>query len=181
LKSFPCPEFLHPLIRFALKARAFLGRVVRNCAVTDTKIVLMDLFFARTYTGDALKIVSFLRDPYVVGKMIRKELARIVEERKSFRGTFVRYGFKSGWRGRRQETVLLRDIYETETGTKITDHLWFNLTKQFESLQLSEGDRIEFDARAKAYVKGYVNNRGAIDQRKIDYKLSHPTSIRKAK
>ena len=30
----------------------------------------------------------------------------------------------------------------------------------------------------KVYVKGYVNNREYIDEREIDYKLSHPTKVK---
>jgi hypothetical protein len=109
---------------------------------------------------------------------MRKELAKLVEQRKSFTGVFIRYGFKNGWKGKREETVLIKDIIEVDTGIKITDHLWFNLTKEFANLYLTEGDRIEFHARAKAYRKGYVDKR-FIDNRRTDYKLSHPTKVKK--
>jgi hypothetical protein len=110
---------------------------------------------------------------------MRRKLANIEEERKRFSGAFVRYGKKAGFRGKTQETILLRDIRSVTDGQIITDHLWFNLTKEFAALQLSEGDVVEFDARAKSYVKGYVNRLGKIDNRKQDYKLSHPTKVEK--
>ncbi|HYC86165.1 MAG TPA: hypothetical protein VEB86_13125 [Chryseosolibacter sp.] len=110
---------------------------------------------------------------------MRKHLADLKEQRKRFRAIFVRYGKKAGWKGRTAETILLRDIYEIESNSKVTDHLWFNVTKEFSNLDLHEGDVIEFDARSTAYTKGYVNRLGAIDQRKRDYKLSHPTKVKK--
>jgi hypothetical protein len=112
---------------------------------------------------------------------MRKELQKIEEERKRFRGTVLRYGKKSGFKGRTDETILLRDVVDVSTGHRITDHLWLNLTKQFADLQLQEGDCVEFDARVKAYVKGYVNRLGAIDNRKKDFHLSHPTRVKKSK
>jgi len=45
--------------------------------------------------------------------------------------------------------------------------------------ELKQGDKVEFHARVKEYVKGYVNYRDDIDESEIDYKLSHPTKIRK--
>jgi hypothetical protein len=112
---------------------------------------------------------------------MRKQLQRLDGERKRFTGTVVRYGNKSGYKGRMEETILLKDVVDLSTGNKITDHLWFNLTQQFADLRLQEGDHIEFDARVKAYVKGYVNSPGKIDNRKKDFKLSHPTRVVKSK
>ncbi len=68
----------------------------------------------------------------------------------------------------------------TEDGRVVADHLWFNLTKAFAVLgELTEGDRVEFHARAKPYIKGYVNAREFIDERQDDYKLAWPTKARK--
>jgi len=39
---------------------------------------------------------------------------------------------------------------------------------------------LEFDARVKEYSKGYVNKSLHRNQRNTDYKLSHPTKIKKA-
>lgn len=38
---------------------------------------------------------------------------------------------------------------------------------------------MQFDARVKEYEKGYVNYRQGIDERTVDYRLSHPTKIKK--
>jgi hypothetical protein len=75
---------------------------------------------------------------------------------------------------------LLKDVKDAATGVIMTDHLWFNLTKGFAALgPLEPGAIVEFDARVKPYQKGCVNWRQGIDERMIDYKLSHPTKIRR--
>ncbi len=116
---------------------------------------------------------------------MRQRLKVIDGERKTFVGTFVRFGKKSRYRPKKvgdtwvdyDETVLLADIRDLD-GAPVTDHLWFNFTKGFASLgDLSEGDVIRFDARVKPYTKGYVNRREWIDTRETDYKLSHPTKF----
>lgn len=105
---------------------------------------------------------------------LKKELGK----RKKFRGLYVRMGRKAGFNGYSQETILLKDIVDLESGAIVTDHLWFNLTKGFECLSIKEGMTLEFEARIKEYTKGYVNTRYKIDQQKKDYKLSHPTKFR---
>lgn len=110
---------------------------------------------------------------------MRKELKKISNVRTVFRGTFVRYGTKSGYKGP-ERTLLLRDII-SENGKQMTDHLWFNLTKGFQSLgKLDEGDIIEFAARCRPYKKGYKGYREDVyNPVRLDYKLFHPTKIRK--
>ena len=110
---------------------------------------------------------------------MREKLKAIAEQRLRFVGVFVRYGKKAGFRGRTQETILLRDVREFVDGKFISDHLWFNLTEQFANLSLQEGDTVAFDARVKKYMKGYVNNLANINNRKEDYRLSHPTNVKK--
>lgn len=108
---------------------------------------------------------------------MRTALKKIDTERGSFTGTFSKYGQKTNYKGPSTETILLVQITDSE-GTFICDHLWFNLTKGFENIgTLRRGDRIQFDARVKKYNKGFVNRKIGIDQRKTDYKLSHPTKI----
>lgn len=60
------------------------------------------------------------------------------------------------------------------------DHIWLNLTKEFEKLEpyLKEGVIVEFDARIKLYKKGYINRRLNIYDLRYDYKLSHPTRVK---
>ena len=109
---------------------------------------------------------------------MRKQLEQIEEERKTFVGTFERYGTKSGYMGV-QETILLKDIKTTD-GEYITDHLWFNKTKGFSDLgTLKFGDIVQFDARSKEYEKGYKGYRDDVYKPiETDYKLSHPSKIK---
>lgn len=105
---------------------------------------------------------------------MREELKVIDGVRKSFTGKIERYGGKGG----SKFTVLLVDVRHTN-GDFVTDHLWFNLTKGFKSLRLQPGERVQFDARVKPYEKGY-KGRKAIDKPiSSDYKLSHPSKIRR--
>jgi len=109
---------------------------------------------------------------------MRKALAQRDGERTTFLGTFERLGTKRGWVGD-QPTVLLKDI-RTPDGTPICDHLWFNLTRQFASLNLTPGDVVQFDARVREYEKGYKGRREDVYVPiEIDYKLSHPTKVSK--
>jgi hypothetical protein len=109
---------------------------------------------------------------------MRKELEKLNNERRQFSAIFERYGTKSGWKGYPIKTILLKDV---NNGVRIvTDHIWFTMTKGFDALgELKQGDKVEFCARVKEYVKGYVNYRNDIDESEIDYKLSHPTKIKK--
>jgi len=108
---------------------------------------------------------------------MRKKLEAHDEQRLVFHGTFSRYGWKSGYLYPLR-TVLLKNI-QAEDGERVCDHIWMNLTKGLEALgELNAGDVIEFHARVKEYVKGYVNRREWIDERELDYKLSHPTKFR---
>ncbi len=79
-----------------------------------------------------------------------------------------------------ERTVLLKDICDAG-GVIVCDHLWFNLTKAFALLNLQPGDRVQFDARVKKYVKGYFGRRDDVFDKpaEVDYKLSHPTKVTK--
>ena len=106
---------------------------------------------------------------------LRDRLKEINLQRKRFRGVFERYGVKKAYKGFPGITLLLKDV-TTINGESLTDHLWFNHTKGFEALgTLYPGDVIAFNARVKAYVKGYVGRWG--DNRSIDYKMSHPSKV----
>ena len=110
---------------------------------------------------------------------MRKQLEKRNNERFACQGEFVRFGWKTGYRGGALQTVLLRNVTD-HSGILLSDHLWFNFTKQFEKQehQLVEGAVVEFEARVKSYIKGYVNRREEIDERSLDYKLSFPTKIK---
>ena len=108
---------------------------------------------------------------------MRKHLESVKEQRKKFRAVFTRFGKKTNYHGYSDQTVLLTNVRDAETNKVVTDHLWFAYTKGFEKVVLTPGGAIEFDARIKAYKKGYVNRRYGMVERSIDYKLSHPTRI----
>jgi hypothetical protein len=109
---------------------------------------------------------------------MRNELKKEEGKRKKFVATFVRLGKKTGYKGKSEETVLLKNITDPETNKVVTDHIWFSFTKGFQDAGLSEGMLVEFEARVKEYTKGYVNTLYRIDFQSSDYKLSHPTKIK---
>lgn len=113
---------------------------------------------------------------------MRKELRQREGERSVFTGRFERFGAKHNtYTGRDEITVLLRDVTEVATGNRVADHLWFNLTKGFEKLNLEPGDRVQFCARVARYQAGYRgwrNTDAMIDNPpREDFKLSHPTKV----
>lgn len=112
---------------------------------------------------------------------MRKELKKLQNIRKTFNGTFKRYGTKTNWHGFPEKTILLTDIMNMD-GKKVTEHVWFFMTKGFEKLgELKEGDSIQFDARVKEYFKGYNGYRDEARWEKPvgkDYKLNNPTKIK---
>ncbi len=98
-------------------------------------------------------------------------------ERRRFVGTFVRFGKKTGWKGKTLTTILIEYIKDANNKT-VCDHLWFNQTKEFESLKLKKGDRIAFDARVKKYYKGYQGYREDVDKPvEMDFRLANPTKV----
>jgi len=109
---------------------------------------------------------------------MRKELARESGERKKFRAVFSRLGKKTNFKGYSEETILLKNIMDTDTNKIVADHLWFSYTKGFEKVHLVEGVTLEFEARVKEYKKGFVNARYKINNTTLDYKLSNPTKIK---
>ncbi|GIJ96405.1 hypothetical protein CAPN010_05000 [Capnocytophaga cynodegmi] len=101
-------------------------------------------------------------------------------KRLRFKAKFVRYGEKSNRYSFLPLTTLLFVEVESLDGEIKEDHIWLNLTKEFEKLEanLKEGVIVEFDARIKLYKKGYINRRLDIYDLKYDYKLSHPTRVK---
>ena len=110
---------------------------------------------------------------------MRKKLKSLEAIRSTFIGTFCRAGMKVDF-GHPKRTLLLTNVKDS-TGKIITDHLWFNYTKGFATLNLVPGDTVQFDARVKAYVKGYQGYREDIFDKpvELDYLLSHPTKLKK--
>lgn len=110
---------------------------------------------------------------------MRKKLAAQAGVRKRFRATFSRLGKKTNYKGYSEDTILLRHICEANTLRTVADHVWFSYSKAFEKITLTEGIVLEFDARVQEYSKGYVNKRYGINTRTTDFKLSHPTKVKK--
>lgn len=112
---------------------------------------------------------------------MRKELQNIEGVRQRFIATFERYGKKSAYKGPPITTLLFKNIRDVN-GAQFSDHVWFTTNKQFEKLDLQEGDNICFDARVKPYWKGYKGRREDDFSKPVtkDYKLSHPTNIVKS-
>jgi hypothetical protein len=110
---------------------------------------------------------------------MRKALAAENGVRKKFRAVFSRVGKKINYKGYSEETILLKNIVDLETNKLVADHVWFSFTKGFEKITLVEGMVLEFEARGKEYKKGYVNKDLKINNSTLDYKLSHPTKIKK--
>jgi hypothetical protein len=101
---------------------------------------------------------------------MRKKLALEKGKRKIFRAVFIRFGKKINYKGYSEETILVKNVF---------DHIWFSYTKGFKKIALTEGTLLEFDARVKEYTKGYVRKDLKINSRTKDYKLCHPTKIKK--
>jgi len=111
---------------------------------------------------------------------MREELAKLHGKRRRFQGIFVRFGQKAGYKYP-LTTILLKDVVDIASGKLVTDHLWFTMGKQFEALDLKEGDVVRFNARVIEYEKGYRGRQDedAYDYKpvQIDYRLSNPTQF----
>jgi hypothetical protein len=110
---------------------------------------------------------------------VRKILSEQNGVRKKFKAMFSRIGKKVNPKGYSEDTILLKNIVDAETNRLVADHVWFSYTKGFEKILLEEGAILEFEARVKEYKKGYVNKSLKINNSATDYKLSHPTKIKK--
>jgi hypothetical protein len=111
---------------------------------------------------------------------MREALKEREGKRGRFTGTVKRFGTKPAYKGPPIITLLLIDVRD-EAGTEVTDHIWFVVRKQLKELDPQPGDRIEFVARVKTYVKGYRGRREDYDLPPVsmDYKLSHGTQFKK--
>jgi len=112
-------------------------------------------------------------------KEMRTELQALEGRRLTFTATFDRYGAyrKGGVAGR---TILLRDV-RTLDGRFIAHHIWLNYTAGFDKEgEFMHGERVQFTAMVKPYVKGYFGDR--IDDRlarpyAVDYRFSYPRDV----
>jgi hypothetical protein len=106
----------------------------------------------------------------------RQELQKRDGTRFRCRATVERFGTKSAFKGPPIQTILLRDIIDADTGTLLTDHLWFSRGKW--SASLAAGDIFEFEARAADYIKGYQGRRDDVyAPASRDWKLQRPTKV----
>lgn len=86
-----------------------------------------------------------------------------------------RFGAKRGFRGSVEQTVLLRNVCDTETGAMLCDHVWFSAGKW--SADLVPGCCVEFNGRVADYEKGYQGCRDVDKPPGRDWKLMRPTKI----
>jgi hypothetical protein len=103
----------------------------------------------------------------VVDSPVRSNLARFDGRKIFIEATFERFGSKSGWRGKPETTILLKDLCFEGL---VEDHLWFVCGKKFGRLGLVAGDRVSFFATVRVYWKGYYHN-------VMDYKLVYPSKL----
>lgn len=108
---------------------------------------------------------------------MREKLRQINNVRATFRAIVVRFGTRTSY-GHTKQTLLVQDVRD-QMDRVLTDHVWFLCGKWSECLK--EGDEIQFAARVRQYKKGYRGRRDDIDAPppSIDYRLSHPTKVRK--
>ena len=110
---------------------------------------------------------------------MRRALQKLNGERLKFKATVKRFGAKNNYFGPPIITILLVDISLADTNQIVTNHLWLTMGKTLDKLKLEPGDTIEFEARVGEYLKGYSNNSGDVDHRRLDYKLFRPTKFKK--
>lgn len=93
---------------------------------------------------------------------MRKELKIIgSRDRHVFTATFIRFGFRDGYKGP-VKTILLQDVLLDDK--IVTDHLWFDLTKGFESADLLPATWLSF-------VQGLVFTRKDIKDIGMTYSI----------
>lgn len=108
---------------------------------------------------------------------MREKLAKKFDlnQREKYKATFERFGKKAGYKGD-IKTILLIDVVD-QLHKIVASHLWMDCGKQFEKLDLKEGDMIQFFARPKVYEKGYRGHNGLEEEgyQTIDYGLCYPS------
>jgi len=112
-------------------------------------------------------------------KEMRADLQALEGRRVTFTAMFDKYGVfrKRGVAGR---TILLTDV-RTLDRRFIAQHIWVNYTAGFDKEgEFVQGERVEFTAMVKSYVKGYFGDR--IDDRlarpyAIDYRFTYPRDV----
>lgn len=117
---------------------------------------------------------------------MREELRKYEGQRLTYTAKVEKYGIKHQPFGYRpKKTVLLTEVKCVTNKNIQTDHLWMIVGKKIETLNLKEGDIVQFDARVKQYYKGY---KGRVDEDywdkppvEKDYRLSTPSKVKLVK
>jgi hypothetical protein len=104
---------------------------------------------------------------------MREKLKAIEGRRARYRAVFECFHSRTSF-GYEVKSLILRDVTDA-AGNPVCDHLWFRRGKQFDELQLQPGDRVEFEARAGSYLKGY----GPPEEKRLDYCLKNPTKVKR--
>lgn len=106
---------------------------------------------------------------------MRKELKPLDGQRLMFSAVVDGFG-KRYFKDKEIPTILFREVKIVSDGKLVTDHLWFTQGKCWSDMQI--GQRVQFEARVKAYEKGYKGKREVLDAPiRTDYKLERPSKI----
>ena len=98
---------------------------------------------------------------------IRKKLKQRDHERFRIQAKVERFSVRTGWKGAKEPTVLLKDITDVVTGEVLTDHMWFRTGRWSATLRV--GDTVYFDARVTRYAKA--------KGRRFDWRMARPTKV----
>lgn len=116
--------------------------------------------------------------------MRRKYLKQLIDnknELRSYTGMFYKYSVRRTRGGSYKRTVLIKNIRDSDNRL-IADHVWFRCTTDFVILGILEkGDILQFKSRIKMYLKGYVNVKEGIDNRRTEYTFTQPSSVKMVK
>jgi len=108
---------------------------------------------------------------------MRNKLKEYSGKRLRFVGIFSRFGKKAKFKGGFQVTLLIRNIIlEGFPEEEVTDHFWFNYTKQFQNTLLRNGTILAFNARVGQYEKGYSED-SEENPKRLDFGLYYPSKV----
>lgn len=104
---------------------------------------------------------------------MREKLQERDGRRGTFTATFSRFGTKAAYKGPPIITLLFIDVRDSTEKT-VADHIWFKTALCWQRADLKPGELVQFDARVRAYWKGY---QGDDEGRTKDYGLSFPNNV----
>lgn len=106
---------------------------------------------------------------------MRKELKKLDGQRLMFSAVVDGFG-KRYFKDKEMPTIVFRDVKRLSDELLVADHLWF--TQGLCWSDLKTGQRVQFEARVKAYEKGYKGRREVVGAPiRTDYKLERPTKV----